>query len=154
MTLVLKFQTLYKCCLDNLKNEAISISMKSPQKIVKQEKDQIILQQLTDIDKVLQNLLKLPKQIIYVENISIQPKTFSIQTEINVKKFTLNVLLNYSECNITKKKKFYKSICNATISLKNVNKSLHPLASTFISSEYNKCRRTEKTNLKLKNMYY
>lgn len=154
MSLNLEFKTLYKCCLNNLKNEAISISMKSPQKILKQEKDQIILQQLTDIDKILQNLLKLPSQIIYVENILIKPKTFCIQTEINVKKYTLNVLLNYSECNITKKKKTYNSICNAIICLKNVNKSLHPLASTFISSEYNKCRRTEKTNLKLKNMYY
>ena len=154
MALDILFTTYYKCNIYNLKNEAISISMKQPSKVLKNETNEIILEQLTSIDQLLQKLLGLPASIYYTEIITIpNPDSFSIQTEIKIKKYILKVELNYSACNIKKKKKVYTSLCRAKISLLNVKKTLHPLATTLINSEYQKCRRTEKKNMKLKGTY-
>ena len=153
MALDISFTTYYKCSINNLKDEAISISMKQPHKILKNEPNEIILEQLTSIDPLLQKLLGLPSSIYYTEIITMQnPDLFSIQTEINKKILgTKSKELSYSSCNI--EKKVYTSICNAKISLINVKKTLHPLATTFINSEYQKCRRTGKNNMKLKGTY-
>lgn len=154
MALDVSFTTYYKCNLNNLKEEAISISMKHPYEIIKNEPKEIILKQLTPVDPLLQKMLKLPKNIYYVEIISIGSDAFSIETEIKIKKFVLKVRLDYSSCNLKKNKKNYLSICNAKISLSNLKKTLHPIATTFINSEYQKCRRTEKQNMKLKGTYH